>query len=340
MIQAGLIGATGYTGEELLYLLLRHPEIEVTALSAMVDKPVSMAELFPRVSGLTSLTCSLMELGDVASCCDIVFLALPHTVSLTIAPFFLARGKKVVDLSADFRLRDTALYREYYGVNHTQESLLEKAVYGLPEFHRDEIRTATLVANPGCYPTSVILGAGPLVKGGLLGDGPLIASAITGITGAGRKAALPFHFSEASGDLRAYRLLNHQHTPEIVQELGRLGDAPVRLIFVPHIAPLDRGILTTLYVPVAPSVKERELIALYESCYKNEPFVRVLGGDRLPRVKEVCSTNICEIAVRLDAANHVAVVVAAIDNLIKGASGQALQNCNIMCGLNETTGLM
>lgn len=331
MLRAGVVGATGYTGEELVNCLFKHPEAEITSLSALVDKPAAISELFPRFGKKVSLTCKNLDVEEVSAKCDLVFLALPHTVSMKFAPRFLEKGKKVIDLSADYRL-PADVYEKWYKTKHTDGKNLSKAVYGLPELNRDEIKNALLVANPGCYPTSVILGLLPIAKALFKAGLEPVVDAKSGATGAGRKGLLSLSFGEVDENLKCYKANEHQHIPEMEQALK------LQVNFIPHLLPVRKGIMSTIYVQHKGLPAEGELHKLYESYYKDEPFVRVRPAGELPQILDVVETNFCDIALKVS--RGMVVIVSVIDNLLKGASGQAIQNMNIMCGLDEKAGLL
>ncbi|MFH1457862.1 MAG: N-acetyl-gamma-glutamyl-phosphate reductase [Candidatus Omnitrophota bacterium] len=347
MINAGIVGATGYAGEETLEILLRHPDVRITHISAKIDKPKKIAEIFPRFKGRIELFCQYPHVKDIVAKCDVVFLALPHTVSMGIAPLLLQHGKKVIDLSADYRLKDAKIYKKYYGVPQKDKRYLSEAVYGLPEIYRAKIKNARLIANPGCYPTVSLLALAPLVALGLANSDSIIVDAKSGVTGAGRKIAENFLFSEVNEDFKAYKVECHQHAPEINQELSKWAGKKVNVTFVPHLLPLNRGILTTIYVtkiknPMvrlrSPKSKNQKLVELYKKFYKKEPFIRIRDEGDFPRLKDVVKTNFCDIGIK--ESTNATIIIAAIDNLIKGAAGQAVQNMNIMYKWPEQTALL
>jgi len=341
MLKVAIVGATGYTGEELIRLLVDHPKVKITSLTAKIDKPQNISEIFSRLSGRIDLQCADLEsVDDVAAISQVVFLALPHRVSMKFAPQFLQLGRKVIDLSADYRLKDTELYEKWYKVVHSSPDLVQKAVYGLPELYRAEIKKADLVANPGCYPTGIILGSAPLLKNGFVDVSDIIIDAKTGLSGAGRKAALDLHFSEITGNLKAYKINQHQHMPEISQELTNLAGESVKIVFVPHLVPLNRGILSTIYFKKSRKMGLEEALDLYKDFYKDEPFVRVKPSGQFPQIKEVFETNFCDIGIWTEQQSDTLIVISAIDNLGKGAAGQAVQNMNIMYNFKETAGLL
>lgn len=338
MINAGLIGVTGYAGEELLSILLKHPQVRISDLSAKIDKEQSIAALFPKFKNRLELVCHNPDLNKTSSSCDLVFLALPHTVSMNFVPGLLKKGVKVIDLSADYRFSDVKVYEKFYGVKHNDRANLAKAVYGLPELYRIKIKKADFIANPGCYPTASILGLAPLAAFDLVERDSIIIDAKSGVTGAGRKIAEGFLFSEINEDFKAYKVGVHQHAPEIDQEISKLAGKNAKTTFVPHLLPLNRGILATIYANKSKKAKNKNIIDIYKKFYKSEPFVRVKEAADYPRVKDVVFTNFCDIGIKED--EDKVIVISAIDNLLKGASGQAVQNMNIMCDYPETMGLV
>lgn len=337
MIKVGVVGATGYTGEELVEVLLKNTEVEITSLSAIVEKEVLFSDLYPRFGKKISLKCQNLDIDEVAKKSDLVFLALPHTVSMKIAPLFIKKGKKVIDLSADYRLKQKT-YEKWYGAKHTDIGNLKAAVYGLPEINREKIKKADFVANPGCYPTSVTLGLLPIAK--LLANSALevIADSKSAVTGAGRKALVPLSFGEVDENFKCYKANEHQHIPEMEYILSPFAGKKLKINFIPHLLPVKRGILTTMYIKHKNLPSEKEMYGLYKSYFKNEPFVRVRSLGDLPALKDVAGTNFCDIGIKV--ARKMVIIVSVIDNLLKGASGQAVQNMNIMCGLDEKNGLL
>jgi len=336
MVNIGVVGATGYTGEEIVRLLSSHPGIKIKSLSAIIEKPTKISVLFPALAGRCDVVCDHFDINKVSLSCELVFLALPHKVSMRFVPEFLKRKKKIIDLSADYRL-PPADYKEWYGQEHTDKENIKRAIYGMPELYRNEIKNSDLIANPGCYPTSVILAAAPLVKEGLVKADDIIADSKTGVTGAGRKASLSLIYPEVNENLRAYKVNTHQHKPEINQELAKLAKKGIDVTFTPHLIPINRGILSTLYFRLKDDMSNKELVSVYKKFYKKEPFVRVLS-EGLPQIRDVVNTNFCDIG--LFAAGKRAIAVSCIDNLTKGAAGQAVQNMNIMCGFDEKEGLI
>jgi N-acetyl-gamma-glutamyl-phosphate reductase len=340
ILTVGIVGATGYAGEELIDILLRHPHIRIASVSAKIDKPQPIAELFPRFKNRIELTCVLPDIRQIAAKCDLIFLALPHTVSMALVPQFLDAGKRVIDLSADYRFKDIKVYEKFYETAHKDKANLSTAVYGLPELYRYKIKNAKLIANPGCYPTAALLALAPLVACNLIDPGSVIIDAKSGVTGAGRKLAEGFLFSEINEDFKAYKVNIHQHMPEIDQILSRLAGHKIKVTFVPHLLPLSRGIIETIYVKRHASAKnkQQDLLTLYRKFYKTEPFVRIKEQGQFPRLKDVAGTNFCDIGLQDDGDS--VIIISAIDNLLKGASGQAVQNMNIMYKFPEQTGLL
>jgi len=338
-LKVGVVGATGYTGEELVKLLSRHPEAEVTYVSGKEDRDEKIQDIFPYLLGKLDLPCKAFSVEEAIEKCDLVFLALPHTASMAVVPALVKAGKKVIDVSADYRLKDTAVYEKFYKVPHGDTVNLPNAVYGLPEIHRAQIQSATLVANPGCYPTATMLGFLPLVKAGCVDLDHLIADAKSGVSGAGRKTEINILFSEASDNFKAYAVPGHRHLPEIRQELARAAGkeaSQIGLTFVPHLTPMIRGMQATLYARIT---READFQALFEQHYAAEPFVDVLPPKSHPETRSVRAANTCRIALHRPQGGDTLVVLSVIDNLMKGAAGQAVQNMNLMFGLDECSGL-
>lgn len=337
-MKVGILGPTGYTGLELIKCLLRHPKAELCYLGARREERPHIAEIFPALRGAVDLHCEVVTPADPPKGIDLAFVALPHTVAMSFVPSLLAEGIKVIDLSADYRLRDAASYSTYYKVEHADPERLGKAAYGLPELYRQAIVGADLVANPGCYPTAIELALAPLLKADLaVPDEAIIIDAKSGVSGAGRKLSEATHYCECNGSIKAYKVGAHQHTGEILQTLGDVAGREVAICFVPHLVPMERGILTTCYVRLREAKDDAALTQAFADSYEDEPFVRVREGE-IPGTRDVCGTNFCDIAVR--AVGDHAVVLACIDNLVKGASGQAVQNMNIIAGFDETEGLL
>jgi N-acetyl-gamma-glutamyl-phosphate reductase len=337
-LKVAVAGATGYTGEELIRILVRHAHADIRYVSGKEERPSKIQDIFPYLRGRLDLSCNAFDPEEAIRKSDFIFLSLPHTVSMRFAPIFLKAGKRVVDISADYRLRDEKIYERFYKTPHADRAYLEKAVYGLPELHREKIRKAALVANPGCYPTGAILGLLPGVAAGLFDCESIVIDAKSGVTGAGRKAEKSLNFSEVNENFKAYKLFEHQHVPEIRQELSFAAGKNTDVLFVPHLLPLNRGILSTIYVRLKKKMDTAGLIARYQKHYAQEPFVNVYPDGALPELKHVTHTNFCDIGLRVESSKNAAVVVTAIDNLVKGAAGQAVQNMNLMAGFEETDG--
>ncbi|MFA5155954.1 MAG: N-acetyl-gamma-glutamyl-phosphate reductase [Candidatus Omnitrophota bacterium] len=339
VINAGIIGATGHTGEELIDILLKHPNVRIAGLYNTSDEPQIISEVFSRFKGRIDAVCRKADVKEIAGKCDVVFLALPHTVSMSFAPKLLAAGKRVIDLSADYRLTSPVVYEKFYKVAHKDKAHLKEAVYGLPELHREKIKKAQLVANPGCYPTAAILALAPAVALNLIDLGTIIIDAKSGVSGAGKKLVKDLLFLEANEDFKAYKVNVHQHMPEIEQGLEKLAAKKISVTFVPHLLPINRGILETIYAKKSQKAgqKAQSLIELYKKFYKDEPFVRVKKEGEFPRIKDVAGTNFCDIGIKEE--GEKIIIISAIDNLLKGAGGQAVQNMNIMYNFPEKAGL-
>jgi len=338
MIKIGIYGASGYTGQECLRLLLRHSGIEVVAITSRRYAGLSIADVYPVFSGLTSLSFMDASPQEVAELADVIFLALPHSESMKVAPLFWESGKKVVDLSADYRLRDIAVYESWYG-RHASPHLVPEAVYGIPELYREEVARTRFVANPGCYPTSVILGMAPALKNKLIDPASVIVDSKSGTSGAGREPQVGSLFCEVNETFKAYKVGSHRHTPEIEQELSRLAGQEMNISFTPHLLPIDRGILSTIYATLTQEVTSAALSEIYRNFYAGERFVRICRPGTFPNVAFVRGSNYCDIGTAVDARTHRLIVVSVIDNLVKGAAGQAIQNMNILCGFPEYMGL-
>jgi N-acetyl-gamma-glutamyl-phosphate reductase len=334
-----IVGSSGYTGGELMRILLNHPRVTVTAITSEKSAGKPITSIFPHLAGLTSLVCEHLDPDTISKKSDLVFLALPHVTSQEVAFRFHKLGKKVVDLSADYRLSDPAAYATWYEHTHQYPELLKDAVYGLPELHRDKIKKASLIANPGCYPTSAILGLAPFMHKGRVDLGSIVIDSTSGVSGAGRSPSLAHHFPEVNEGFMAYKVGTHRHTPEIEQELSALAGQQITLSFTPHLAPMNRGILTTIYAKQSSVSDTASLYALFQEYYKEAPFVRMLPLGQFPNVRNVRGSNFCDIGIYSDQRTGRAVVVTAIDNLVKGASGQAIQNMNLMMGFDEEEGL-
>ncbi len=335
MIKVGIVGGTGYTGVELLRLLAQHPQAHLVTITSRKEAGMPVADMFPNLRGRVSLA-----FEDPASAqlnkCDVVFFATPNGIAMTQTRALLDAGVRVIDLAADFRIRDVPTWEKWYGMPHACPDLVEEAVYGLPEINREKIKGARLIANPGCYPTAVQLGFLPLIEAGVVDTAHLIADAKSGVSGAGRKAEVSALLAEAADNFKAYGVAGHRHLPEIRQGLARAATHDVGLTFVPHLTPMIRGIHATLYARLT---KEIDLQTVFENRYRGEPFVDVLAPGTHPETRSVRAANICRIAVHRPQGGDTVVVLSVIDNLVKGASGQAVQNMNILFGLAETVGL-
>ena len=337
MIKVGIIGGTGYTGVELIRLLYAHPEVEIVAITSRSEAGRTLGELFPNFVGLSNLEFTEPSAAPLQFC-DLIFFATPNGTAMRVAPELLSAGKKVIDLAADFRLKDAAVWQQWYGEEHACAELLPDAVYGLPEINREEIKQANLIANPGCYPTSVILGLLPLLEQGMVDVTHLIADAKSGVSGAGRGAKVGSLHAEVSENFKAYGIAGHRHLPEITQILNTVtsGDA-VELTFIPHLLPMNRGIHATLYATLSEQYSE-DLTALYRTRFAEEPFVTVIDAGLHPETRAVRGTNQCILSVNRVSDRQI-VVLSVIDNLVKGAAGQAIQNMNLMYGLPESMGI-
>ena len=338
MMKAAIFGASGYTGQELTRILLGHPGVKLVAVTSRRFAGLPVTEVFPALSGLTSLKYKNATPAQISNLCNIVFLALPHGVSMKIAPEFIRAGKKVIDLSADYRLRDLKTYETWYG-KHSSAKFIKDAVYGIPELYRQKIKKTKLIANPGCYPTSIILGLAPALKKKLLDVSTIIADSASGVSGAGREPLTGSLFCEVDGGFKAYKVGKHRHLPEIEQELNALAGKKFPISFTPHLLPVKRGILSTIYATLKKDISLPELHSLYSSFYAEEKFVRICPAGIYPNISSVCGSNYCDIGLAVDLRTKKVIIIAAIDNLIKGAAGQAVQNMNIICGFKEDTGL-
>ncbi|HIL92086.1 MAG TPA: N-acetyl-gamma-glutamyl-phosphate reductase [Cycloclasticus sp.] len=336
MIRVGIVGGTGYTGVELLRLLAMHPNVVVQVVTSRAEKGLKIDAVYPNLRGFNDL-CFVEPVIENLTDCDVVFFATPNATAMHMAKELLAAGVKVIDLSADFRLKDVSVWEHWYGAKHVCPELLEQAVYGLPETNREAIKNASLVANPGCYPTATQLGFLPLIKSNVIDTSMLISDAKSGVSGAGRSASVVGLMSESGESFKAYGVPGHRHLPEISQELEAVSATPVSLTFTPHLVPMIRGIHATLYAPLKDS--NVDLQALFETYYADEPFVDVLPAGAHPDTGDVRGTNRCQIAVHQPQGGGVVTVLSVIDNLVKGASGQAIHNMNIMFGLDEMSGL-
>jgi N-acetyl-gamma-glutamyl-phosphate reductase len=338
-IKVGIVGGTGYTGVELLRLLALHPQVELTAITSRGDAGLAVADMFPSLRGLVNLVFADPANANLTAC-DVVFFATPHGVAMSQAPALLAAGVKVIDLAADFRLQDVTVFEQWYKMPHSCTEVLKDAVYGIPELYREQVKHAKVIGNPGCYPTTVLLGLAPLLEQGLLDlSVPIIADAKSGVSGAGRKAEVATLFAEASDNMKAYGVAGHRHHPEIHAQLTQLAKTNLEFIFVPHLVPMIRGMLSTIYVKLSAKAMSLDLQALFEKRYANEQFVDVLPAGTLPETRSVRGANQLRIALHKQADTGYLTIVVVQDNLVKGAAGQAVQNMNIMFGFAENAGL-
>jgi len=340
MIRAGVLGGTGYAGIEVVRLLIKHPEVELCRIVSQSYAGKKISEVYPSLMGICDLECSSLDADDIAASCDVVFTALPHGASKEVIPMLYAKGLKVIDLSGDFRYNDPAVYEKWYEQPHSDPELLKEAVYGLCELHREEIKKARLIGNPGCYTTCSITALAPLVAEGVVDNKSLIIDAKSGVTGAGRGLNLPNLFCECTETMKAYKIATHRHTSEIEQELSLLAGEEIMLSFTPHLAPMKRGILATCYANLKGTHTAEELVALYRKFYDGDPFIRIYDAGQLPEVKHIAGSNYIGIGLVVDERLNRVVVVSCIDNLIKGAAGQAVQNMNLLFGLDEGTALL
>jgi N-acetyl-gamma-glutamyl-phosphate reductase len=339
MVRVFICGGSGYTGGELLRILSGHPAVDITGVTSQKSAGRSVCDLFPHLRSFASLVYEPLQKDSILNKADLFFLALPHGESQAAVDYFYRQGKMVIDLSADYRLRDAGVYMQWYNVPHSFPAILKQAVYGLPEIYRHKVRKALLIANPGCYPTGAILGLMPAVTKRLVDLSSLVIDSKSGTSGAGRKADISVAYCEVNEGFKAYAVGMHRHTPEIEQELSLLAGEDIMVNFTPHLLPVDRGILTTIYARLGKKISAEKIEQVYHTAYKQEPFVRILPYGTYPNIKSVRGTNWCDIGLKLNERTNTLIVVTAIDNLVKGASGQAVQNMNIMLGLDETLAL-
>ena len=339
MIRVGILGGTGYAGVEVVRLLLRHSEVSIERIVSHSYAGKKLSDVYPNFLGICDIILSDLDVEDIAESCDVVFTALPHGASKEVIPSLYNKGLKIIDLSGDFRYIDKDVYEKWYGEEHSSPELLKESVYGLCELHRDEIKPKRLVGNPGCYTTCSILGFAPLVKAGIADNKSLIIDAKSGVTGAGRGAKIPNLYCEAAETMKAYNIAKHRHTSEIEQELSLLAGEDIILSFTPHLAPMKRGIIATCYANLNKAYTTQELVDLYAEFYKDEKFVKVYPAGTLPETKDVINSNYVGIGLVVDERLNRAVIISCIDNLGKGAAGQAVQNMNILFGLPEDTAL-
>ena len=338
MINVGIAGASGYTGVELVKLISNHPKARLCAVTSNSYKGRSFTDIFPSMRGFENLICEDLDIKSLAKKIDVIFLALPHKVSMQHVPMLLEHNVKVIDLSADYRFKDPAAYESAYQA-HTSKHLLKESVYGLCEIYRDRIKATNLVGNPGCYPTSILLPLIPLLKEGLIKPDGIISDSKSGVSGAGRSLSLTTHFCEVNESFTPYKIGNHRHTPEINEVLSSHAPKNISVTFVPHLLPLTRGMLSTIYVQAMNTASEKDIRKTYDAYYGDEPFIKILDKNMFPAIAHVKGTNCCDIGIHFDGGTGQVIIVSAIDNLLKGAAGQAVQNMNILFGLNEKTGL-
>lgn len=340
MLKVAVAGGSGYAGCELLRILISHKKTKIVAVTSERFRGRPVHEVYPNLKGLIDMDFQSADPEVLSKSADLIFLALPHEASMNLGIRLWEQGKHVIDLSAIFRLKNITLYEEWYGIKHIRKDVVEKAVYGLTELNRKDLKDATLVANPGCYPTVSILAVAPLIAEGIIDINGIAIDAKSGVSGAGRKVEQSYLFSEVNEGVYAYSVVRHRHTPEIEQELGKISGKDMRVSFIPHIIPMDRGILCTIYANLVKGKSTKELLTIYGKYYRDEPFIRMCENGRYPYTKHVIGSNYCDIGIKVDERTGRVVVIAAIDNLVKGASGQAVQNMNVMFGFEETEGLM
>jgi len=338
MIKVGIVGGTGYTGVELLRILATHPEVQLTAITSRKEDGLPVADMYPSLRGHVSLAFSAPDKANLTDC-DVVFFATPHGVAMAQARELLAADVKIIDLAADFRIQDVAQFEKWYGIPHSCPDLLKEAVYGLPELNREAIKTARIIGNPGCYPTTMQLGFYPFLKAGIIDATNLIADCKSGVSGAGRKAEIGLLFSEASDNFKAYSVAGHRHIPETTEQLNKMSSTPVDLVFTPHLVPMIRGMHSTLYAKLNKAIDSTELQQLLENTYRDEPFVDVMPFGSHPETRSVRGSNTLRIALQRPGNGSTLIILVVQDNLMKGASGQAVQCMNLMFNLHETCGL-
>ncbi len=339
MTKIGILGATGYAGIELVRILCQHPQVEITTVVSHSYVGQKISDIYPNLSGVLDIPCEELNIEKLSQKCDLVLTALPHGVSKTIIPQLVEKGLKIIDLSGDFRYNDAKVYETWYGEKHPTPELLETSVYGLPELHRDEIAKSSLIGNPGCYTTCSILPLAPLLANNLIQTKNIIIDAKSGVSGAGRGLGLGVHFSECTENMKAYKIATHRHTSEIEQELSLVAKENIILSFTPHLIPIKRGIMSTIYANLKQEISASELLNIYKEYYNGEYFIRIHDEGKLPEIKHVAGSNFVDIGLEVDKRLNKVIVVSTLDNLIKGAAGQAVQNMNIVLGLNENMGL-
>ncbi len=340
MVKVGILGATGYAGIELVRILSQHPYVEITTVVSQSFVGQKIQDIYPNLKGVVDATCEELNIDSIEQNCDVVFTALPHGVSKTVIPDLYSRGLKIIDLSGDFRYNNAETYEKWYGEKHTHPELLKYSVYGLPELHREQIATSSLIGNPGCYTTCSILPLVPLLTNKIIDTKNIIIDAKSGVSGAGRSVALDYHFCESTETMKAYKIGTHRHTSEIEQELSIAAREDITLSFTPHLIPVKRGILCTIYANLKEDYETSSLLEIFSKYYCDEFFIRIYEDGKLPEIKNVAGSNFLDIGVSVDKRLKRVVVVSALDNIIKGAAGQAIQNMNIMLGIDEKTGLM
>jgi len=338
MINIAIIGASGYTGAELTRILSNHPQANLSVATSRQYAGKNLSEVFPHLRTKTDLQCEDLTLDEICERADMIFTAVPHKTAMNIVPQLLQKNKKVIDLSADFRIRDVGIYEEWYQP-HSAAAYIDKATYGLPELHRQKIQNSDLVANPGCYPTSIILALAPLLKNNIIRHESIIADSKSGTSGAGRAASVATLYCEVADGFKPYKVASHRHTPEIEQELSLLAGNQIMLSFTPHLLPISRGILSTVYAELRENITSGRINEIYQESYENEPFIRYLGENCPPATQYVRGSNFCDLSYTLDQRTNRIIVMSAIDNIVKGASGQAVQNMNLMLGFDEQEGL-
>jgi len=338
MTRVAVIGATGYAGAELVHILAGHPDVRLAILTSRQYAGVRFDKIYPSIRGIVDLTCRRFSADEVCDLADFIFIALPHKLPMELVPDLICRGKRVIDLSADFRFKDASIYESFYQ-EHTAKNLLVRSVYGLSEVYFDKIKDASLIGNPGCYPTSILLPLIPLLKADLLDTSTIIADSKSGVSGAGRSPALTTHFCEVSESFKAYKVAEHRHNPEIDEVLSLEAGKPVDITFVPHLVPMTRGMLSTIYADTVEKICREDIMDCLVSFYSECPFIRIYQESMLPDTLYVKKTNFCDIGCRLDERKNRLILISAIDNLVKGAAGQAVQNMNIMLGFDESAGL-
>ncbi|NLL07244.1 MAG: N-acetyl-gamma-glutamyl-phosphate reductase [Clostridiaceae bacterium] len=340
MINVGIIGATGYVGIEIVRLLQNHPEINITSVISQSFVGKKISDVYPNLRNVFDMECEGLDIDRISEKADIFITALPHGVSKEVIPKLVEKNKRIIDHSGDFRYKCVEVYEKWYNAKHGMPELLDISVYGLPELHREAIKTAKIVGNPGCYPTCSILGIAPLISNNLIDKKNIIIDAASGVSGAGRNTELPYSFCECTENFKAYKVSNHRHTSEIEQELSLLAGEQIFVSFTPHLAPMKRGMLSTIYANLSCEKSASELIELYKEFYKGEYFVRILEEGNLPETKHVAGSNYIDIGIVVDKRLNRVIILSAVDNLGKGAAGQAVQDLNIMCDLPEHTGLV